>query len=480
MIRTLASRNVRAISRIGNGSKNLAIRAITTQTVKQSQHLRKTVTSNFLKPNRGSLWSSNLARQYSDLPSHIRVPLPALSPTMEQGTIVSWEKKEGDKLNEGDLLAEIETDKATMGFETPEEGYLAKIIVPAGSKDIAIGKLLCIIVENQEDVAAFKDFKDDGAAAPKPKAASPPPEAAAPPPPPAPVAAPPPPPPSAPRPMTAVEQKGPRVYASPMAKKLAETQQLRLEGLSAAGPAASVSAAPSAPQGGYIDIPVSNIRGVIAKRLLESKQTIPHYYVTVECQVDNLMKFRERINKKYEKKGVKVSVNDFIIKATAAACRKVPESNSYWLDKTIRQFDNVDVSVAVSTDRGLITPIIFSADRKGVVDISSEVKALAAKARDNKLQPHEFQGGTVSVSNLGMFGVKHFCAVINPPQSCILAVGTTSKKLVLDPENIKGFKEVNVMSVTLSADHRTVDGAVAAKWLQHFQEFIEDPATMII
>ncbi|KAL5279278.1 DLAT family protein [Megaselia abdita] len=458
MIRTLASRNVRAISRIGNGSKNLAIRAITTQTVKQSQHLRKTVTSNFLKPNRGSLWSSNLARQYSDLPSHIRVPLPALSPTMEQGTIVSWEKKEGDKLNEGDLLAEIETDKATMGFETPEEGYLAKIIVPAGSKDIAIGKLLCIIVENQEDVAAFKDFKDDGAAAPKPKAASPPPEAAAPPPPPAPVAAPPPPPPSAPRPMTAVEQKG----------------------LSAAGPAASVSAAPSAPQGGYIDIPVSNIRGVIAKRLLESKQTIPHYYVTVECQVDNLMKFRERINKKYEKKGVKVSVNDFIIKATAAACRKVPESNSYWLDKTIRQFDNVDVSVAVSTDRGLITPIIFSADRKGVVDISSEVKALAAKARDNKLQPHEFQGGTVSVSNLGMFGVKHFCAVINPPQSCILAVGTTSKKLVLDPENIKGFKEVNVMSVTLSADHRTVDGAVAAKWLQHFQEFIEDPATMII
>lgn len=502
MLRTLARNEPvlrGTLSRFG-GRSNGAIRALSTQVVKQSQHLRKLTSSNLLKPNRGSLWSTNLVRQYSDLPSHIKVSLPALSPTMEQGTIVSWEKKEGDKLNEGDLLAEIETDKATMGFETPEEGYLAKIIIPAGSKDVPIGKLLCIIVENEADVAAFKDFKDDSSAAPpKPKAASPPPQAAAPPPPPAPVAAPPPPPPaaSAPRPMTAVEQKGPRVYASPMAKRLAETQQLRLEGrgsgiydsiksgdlsgLSAAAPAAGVSAAaPSAPQGGYIDIPVSNIRGVIAKRLLESKQSIPHYYVTVECQVDNLLKFRERINKKYEKKGVKVSVNDFIIKATAAACRKVPESNSYWMDKVIRQFDNVDVSVAVSTERGLITPIIFSADRKGVVDISNEVKSLAAKARENKLQPHEFQGGTVSVSNLGMFGVKHFCAVINPPQSCILAVGTTSKKLVLDPDNIKGFKEVNVMSVTLSADHRTVDGAVAAQWLQHFQEFIEDPATMII
>ncbi|XP_061398194.1 dihydrolipoyllysine-residue acetyltransferase component of pyruvate dehydrogenase complex, mitochondrial isoform X1 [Musca vetustissima] len=423
---------------------------------------------------------------------------------MEQGTIVSWEKKEGDKLNEGDLLAEIETDKATMGFETPEEGYLAKIIIPAGTKDVAIGKLMCIIVQEESDVAAFKDFKDTGAAAAPPKpAAAPAPAASAPPPPPPPVvaAAPPPPPPPAAapaggRPMTAVEQRGPRVYASPMAKKLAEAQQLRLEGrgsgvygsikssdlagMAAAPSVGAAAPAPVAPQGGYIDIPVSNIRGVIAKRLLESKQQIPHYYVTVECQVDNLMKLREKINKKYEKQGVKVSVNDFIIKATAIACRKVPESNSYWMGNVIRQFDNVDVSVAVSTDRGLITPIVFSADRKGVIDISKEIKELAVKARENKLKPQEFQGGTVSVSNLGMFGVSQFCAVINPPQSCILAVGTTSKKLLPDPDSLKGFKEVNVMNVTLSADHRTVDGAVAAKWLQYFRDFIEDPANMIL
>lgn len=444
-------------------------------------------------------WGTNFVRNYADYPSHIKVTLPALSPTMEQGTIISWEKKEGDKLNEGDLLAEIETDKATMGFETPEEGYLAKILIQAGTKDVPIGKLVCIIVESQEDVAAFKDFKDDGAAAPPPKAASPPPAAAEavstpPPPPPPPVAAAP----SAPRPMTAVEQRGERVYASPMAKRLAEAQALRLEGkgsgiydsikstdlagmpAGAAAGAPAAAAAPRAAQGGYIDIPVSNIRGVIAKRLLESKQQIPHYYVTVECQVDKLLKLREKVNKKYEKKGVKVSVNDFIIKATAAACRKVPESNSYWMGNVIRQFDNVDVSVAVSTDRGLITPIIFAADRKGVVDISSEIKTLAAKARDNKLQPHEFQGGTVSVSNLGMFGVTQFCAVINPPQSCILAIGTTSKKLVADPDSLKGFKEVNVMNVTLSADHRTVDGAVAAQWLQYFRDFVEDPETMIL
>ncbi|XP_075157965.1 dihydrolipoyllysine-residue acetyltransferase component of pyruvate dehydrogenase complex, mitochondrial-like [Haematobia irritans] len=199
-----------------------------------------------------------------------------------------------------------------------------------------------------------------------------------------------------------------------------------------------------------------------------------HYYVTVECQVDNLMKLRSKINKKYEKQGVKVSVNDFIIKATAIACRKVPESNSYWMGNVIRQFDNVDVSVAVSTDRGLITPIIFGADRKGVIDISKEIKELAGRARENKLKPQEFQGGTVSVSNLGMFGVTQFSAVINPPQSCILAIGTTSKKLLPDPDSLKGFKEVNVMNVTLSADHRTVDGAVAAKWLQYFRDFIED------
>ncbi|TMW54830.1 hypothetical protein DOY81_000063 [Sarcophaga bullata] len=507
MLRTIASRNEWIFRRTVTNASRSAARVLSTQAARNLSLSRSSaaILSKQAKPL--GVWSTNFVRAYADYPDHIKVNLPALSPTMDQGTIVSWEKKEGDKLNEGDLLAEIETDKATMGFETPEEGYLAKIVIPAGTKDVPIGKLVCIIVQDEAHIAAFKDFKDTAgpakpAAAPAP-APAPAPAAAAAPPPPVVIAAVPPQPAAAPpaapsgKVLTAVEQRGPRVYASPMAKKLAEAQQLRLEGrgsgihgsikssdlagmTKAKAAAAPAAAKAAAPQGGYIDIPVSNVRGVIAKRLLESKQTIPHYYVTVECQVDNLLKLRARINKKYEKKGIKVSVNDFIIKATAIACRKVPESNSYWMGNVIRQFDNVDVSVAVSTDKGLITPIVFSADRKGVIEISQNVKELAGKARDNKLQPHEFQGGTVSVSNLGMFGVTQFCAVINPPQSCILAIGTTEKKLIADPDSLKGFKEVNVMKVTLSADHRTVDGAVAAKWLQYFQEFVEDPSTMIL
>ncbi|XP_011194232.1 dihydrolipoyllysine-residue acetyltransferase component of pyruvate dehydrogenase complex, mitochondrial isoform X1 [Zeugodacus cucurbitae] len=508
MLRTIAARNelimLRGTALARARPAREAVRVMGAQTARKLQTLRfapKNHVATVPKPL--GMWSTNFARNYADLPSHIKVPLPALSPTMEQGTIISWEKKEGDKLNEGDLLAEIETDKATMGFETPEEGYLAKIVIPAGTKDVAIGKLVCIIVQNQEDVAAFKDFVDDAPAVAKPAAAAASPPAAA-----APVAPPPPPPAAAPapvaaapvggKPLTAVEQRGERVYASPMAKRLAEAQSLRLQGkgsgiygsikssdlagMAAAAPAvgAHAAAAPAAPQGGYIDIPVSNVRGVIAKRLKESKQQIPHYYVTMECQMDNLLKLREKVNKKYEKQGVRVSVNDFIIKATATACRKVPESNSYWMESVIRQFDNVDVSMAVSTDTGLITPIVFGADRKGVVDISKETKSLAAKARENKLKPQEFQGGTVCVSNLGMMGVSQFCAVINPPQSCILAIGATTKKLILDPDSLKGFREVSVMNVTLSADHRTVDGAVAAKWLQYFRDFIEDPQTMIL
>ncbi|XP_011194236.1 dihydrolipoyllysine-residue acetyltransferase component of pyruvate dehydrogenase complex, mitochondrial isoform X4 [Zeugodacus cucurbitae] len=460
MLRTIAARNelimLRGTALARARPAREAVRVMGAQTARKLQTLRfapKNHVATVPKPL--GMWSTNFARNYADLPSHIKVPLPALSPTMEQGTIISWEKKEGDKLNEGDLLAEIETDKATMGFETPEEGYLAKIVIPAGTKDVAIGKLVCIIVQNQEDVAAFKDFVDDAPAVAKPAAAAASPPAAA-----APVAPPPPPPAAAPAP----------VAAAPVG------------GMAAAAPAvgAHAAAAPAAPQGGYIDIPVSNVRGVIAKRLKESKQQIPHYYVTMECQMDNLLKLREKVNKKYEKQGVRVSVNDFIIKATATACRKVPESNSYWMESVIRQFDNVDVSMAVSTDTGLITPIVFGADRKGVVDISKETKSLAAKARENKLKPQEFQGGTVCVSNLGMMGVSQFCAVINPPQSCILAIGATTKKLILDPDSLKGFREVSVMNVTLSADHRTVDGAVAAKWLQYFRDFIEDPQTMIL
>lgn len=512
MLRTIIVRNENLLLQgsVRKILKGTAVRSLSSECAKRSAAGHRRSSHNNLSTGRSHLkevtWSTNFVRGYcSGFPAHSKVLLPALSPTMELGTIVSWEKKEGDKLNEGDLLAEIETDKATMGFETPEEGYLAKILVPAGQKDVPIGKLVCIIVENEADVAAFKDYKDTGAPA-KPAAAAapaPPPPAAAPPAPtPPPVAAPPPPPPvaAAPQPMTAVEQRGPRVYASPMAKKLAEQQRLRLEGkgsglfgsltskdlagmqaASAAPSAGAPASAPSIPAGAaYVDIPVSNIRGVIAKRLLESKTTIPHYYLTVDVNMDQVAKLRARFNKQLEKEGVKVSINDFVIKAAAMACKKVPEANSAWMDTVIRQYDAVDVSVAVSTDRGLITPIVFSADRKGIADISRDVKNLAAKARDGKLQPQEFQGGTFSVSNLGMFGVTHFCAIINPPQSCILAVGGTQKRLVPDKDSEAGFKESDYVSVTLSCDHRTVDGAVGARWLQYFRQFLEDPNSMLL
>lgn len=438
-------------------------------------------------------------RHCSSLPSHTRVTLPALSPTMEEGTLISWEKKEGDKLNEGDLLAEIETDKATMAFETPEEGYLAKILVPAGTKGVPIGKLVCIIVENESDLAAFKDYKDDGKAAKSESAAPVPPPTAS-----SPTPAPPMPAPSVPSPPPPPVTTG-RVYASPMAKRLAEKQNIRLQGKGTglfdsitssdlerlAASAAPIGApTPSStpppvsmggsPAAAYTDIPVTNMRSVIAKRLLQSKTTIPHYYLTVEVQVDKVMSLRKKFNEKLEKTGGKVSINDFVIKATAMASKKVPDANSAWHDTFIRKYKNVDISVAVSTETGLITPIVFEANNKGVADIGADMKKLANKAREGKLLPQEFQGGTISVSNLGMFGVDQFAAIINPPQSAILAASSVNSKLVIDDKSEKGFREVKVMNVTLCCDHRVIDGAAGAKWLQAFKEYIEDPEMMIL
>lgn len=435
-------------------------------------------------------WKQQI-RFYADYPDHIKVQLPALSPTMETGTIVSWQKKEGDKLNEGDLLAEIETDKATMGFETPEEGYLAKIVVPAGTKNVSIGKLVCIIVQDEASVAAFKNFKDDETAAPAPAAPTPPTPPPSPKTPPAPAA----PPAKAPAPITA--PTGDRIYASPLAKRLAAERGLSLQGLKGSGlygsitskdlegaaaqPAMPAAAAAAVGWGvpGGVDIPVSNIRAVIAKRLLESKQSIPHYYLSVDIKMDAALAMREQFNKMLEKEKVKLSVNDIIIKGMAMACKKVPEGNSAWMGEFIRQYNNVDVSVAVSTENGLITPIVFSADTKGIVQISQDVKALAAKAREGKLQPQEFQGGTITVSNLGMFGVKNFSAIINPPQSIILAVGTTETRII-PAKNEQGFSTAQFMSVTASCDHRTVDGAVGAQWLSAFKNFMENPTTMLL
>ncbi|KAK9709015.1 Biotin-requiring enzyme [Popillia japonica] len=474
MLRTIVLRSDLLRGTVRKNVRTYLVRALSAECVRRRNHNRSHLLTRSSKPIQ---WQPNLVRFYADLPSHIKVPLPALSPTMEEGTLVSWAKKEGDKLNDGDLLAEIETDKATMAFETPEEGYLAKILVPGGTKGVPIGKLVCIIVSNQADVAAFKDFKDDSPPAAKKGAAAAAPAAAAPPPPPAPVAAAPPPV-AAPAPAAAGRAPGDRVYASPMAKRLAEQRNIRLQARQGAAPAAA-GAIPAPPKGAaFVDIPVSGMREVIAKRLLQSKQTIPHYYLSVEIPVSKLMDLRAKFNKKLEKDKIKLSVNDFVIKATALACRDVPDANSHWLDTVIRRFVNCDVSVAVSTDKGLLTPIIFEANNKGLVKISKEVKELAAKARAGKLQPHEFQGGTFSVSNLGMFGVTNFCAIINPPQTCILAVGATTNKLV--PCEQKGFRPVPHMCVTISCDHRVVDGAIGAQWLQAFRKYIEDPESMIL
>ena len=439
-------------------------------------------------------------RGFADYPTHIKVALPALSPTMEMGTIVSWEKKVGDQVSEGDLLCEIETDKATMGFETPEEGYLAKIFLPGGSKDIPIGKLLCIIVEKAEDVAQFADFVDDGSNALTPKAA---PKAAAPPPP-TPAAAPAPAAPVAAKPSKVVNTpvkpaSGDRVFASPAAKRVAAEKGIDIsliksgsgmDGMitsrdveSFKAPAAAAAAAAAYPSGfpmgdvSYLDADTSSMRKVIAKRLQQSKQEIPHYYLTVECNMDSIMKLRQEINKTYEKEGIKLSVNDFIIKATALASKRVPQCNSAWMDTFIREFHSCDVSVAVDTGKGLITPIVTNVESKGLAEISETVKELAARAKAGKLQPHEFQGGTITVSNLGMFGINQFTAIINPPQACILAIGGTEKKVV-----VKGGEPAvsDVMRVTMSCDHRVVDGAVGAQWLQHFKKFLENPQSMLL
>lgn len=445
-------------------------------------------------------------RSFSSLPDHTVLTMPALSPTMEKGNIASWKKQPGDKVKPGDVLAEVETDKATVAFESVEEGYLAKILIDAGAQDVPVGKPVAILVENAEDAKAFESFSAEANAKPAnatpaaaAAAAAPAAAAAAAPAPAAPVAA------------AATSTDG-RVVASPAAKRVGSELGVDLSTVAGTGPnnrivkadveeaatrkpAAAVAAAapvatpaarvaaPAAPAtGDFIDIPHSNVRKVIASRLSQSKQTIPHFYLTVEANMDKILKLRTELNNTLAPEN-KLSVNDFIVKASALACRKIPQVNSSWLDNAVRQYNYVDVSVAVSTDSGLVTPIVKDADIKGLSSIGGEVKALAAKARANKLQPHEFQGGTFTISNLGMFGVKNFSAIINPPQAAILAVGTTETRVV--PSGAKNadapaYTTAQVMSVTLSCDHRVIDGAVGAQWLQVFKGYLENPHTMLL
>lgn len=433
----------------------------------------------------------------SDLPAHQEIGMPSLSPTMTEGNIARWLKKEGDQVAPGEVLCEVETDKATVEMECMEEGYLAKIVKGDGASGIQVGEVIAITVEDKEDIEKFKDYKpqaSDAAAPQAPPASTPPKEEVVE----KPV--------SSPEPKPAKPSAAPetdRVFASPLARKLAEDNKVSLSSIKGTGPDGSIVKAdieeylasgkkdvPAAPSKSdtatvsainYTDIPHTQIRKITASRLLQSKQTIPHYYLTVDTCVDKLTKLRAELNALQEASGgKKISINDLVIKAAALALRKVPQCNSSWTNDYIRQFNDVHINVAVQTDNGLYVPVIRNADKKGLSSISEDVKSLAQKARENSLKPSDYEGGTFTVSNLGgPFGIKQFCAIINPPQAGILAVGSAEKRVV-PGSDVGEFKFASYMSVTLSCDHRVIDGAIGAEWLKAFKGYIENPETMLL
>ena len=462
----------------------------------------------------------------------IEIKMPALSPTMEEGTLAKWLVKVGDKISSGDIMAEIETDKATMEFEAVDEGTLAAIMVEEGSENVAVGTVIAMLAEEGEDVgevsapsaapAPAPAASDDGPAAtptarklaeaegvdlsgiagtgPNGKITKADVEAvagsgggAAPAP--------------AQSPAPAPAASGDRVIASPLAKRIAEQKGIDLAAVTGTGPngrvvkadvesfdpakapapapAASAPAAaraPAAAPANDLDAPfeeqkLNNVRKVIARRLTEAKQTVPHIYLTVDVRLDALLKLRSQLNASLEPDGVKLSVNDLLIKALARALQRVPKCNVSFQGDTLHQYTREDISVAVAAPSGLITPIIRDAGRKGLAQISTEMKELAGKARDGKLQPHEYQGGTASLSNLGMFGTKQFDAVINPPQGMILAVGAGEQR----PHVVDGALAVaTVMSATGSFDHRAIDGADGAQLMQAFQQLVENPMGLVV
>ena len=436
-------------------------------------------------------------------PPHEVMDMPALSPTMTTGNILVWKKAAGDEVAPGDVIAEVETDKATIEWEAQEEGIIAKLLVPEGTNGVAVGSPVLVMVDDKDSVAAFESFTaaDAGSAAapvaaPKPAAA----KAA-----PAPAAAAPAPSTPAPRAAAAPAAPGARLIASPYAKKLAAEAGVSLAGVGGSGPSGRIVAAdvhqliasggaapaaaafagaggaPAVPAGAaYTDIEATQIRKITAKRLLESKQQIPHYYLSVSCRIDRLTAVREALNSTLAStSGGKLSVNDFIVKASALALRAVPEVNASWYGDFIRQYHSVDCSIAVQTPAGLMVPIVRDADRKGLAAISSEVRELAGAAKSGTLKPEQFTGVTFTISNLGMFGVSQFAAIVNPPQACILAVGSGEKRVVPAASG-NGFEEGTFVTVTLSCDHRVVDGAVGAQWLKSFKGYIEDPASMLL
>jgi pyruvate dehydrogenase E2 component (dihydrolipoamide acetyltransferase) len=431
----------------------------------------------------------------------IELKMPALSPTMEEGTLAKWLVKEGDEVSSGDILAEIETDKATMEFEAVDEGKIAKILVPEGTDGVKVGQPIAILAgegESAEDAAKVARAKPsppagEGAEA-KPKAG----EGATRPAPPSlkTTPLPPPPSPSAAKAAPPSPAKGERVKASPLAKRIAADKGIDLASIEGSGPggrvvkadlkaasagaqkaAAAVAAAPIEP--GEIPhevVKLSNMRKTIARRLTEAKQTIPHIYLTVDIQLDALLKLRSELNKGLEPRGIKLSVNDLLIKALAMALIEVPECNVSFAGDNLIKYSRADISVAVSIPGGLITPIIANADGKTVSAISTEMKGLAERAKEGKLQPEEYQGGTASISNMGMYGIKQFDAVINPPQGMIMAIGAGEKRPYVINDSLQ---IATVMSATGSFDHRAIDGADGAKLMAAFKRLVENPLGML-
>ncbi|EPE10924.1 dihydrolipoyllysine-residue acetyltransferase component-pyruvate dehydrogenase complex [Ophiostoma piceae UAMH 11346] len=441
-----------------------------------------------------------LARFYASYPPHTIVKMPALSPTMTAGGIGVWQKKPGDSISPGDVLVEIETDKAQMDFEYQEEAVFAKVLKQTGEKDIPVGNPIAVLVEEGGDVSAFENFSlaDAGGDA-APAAAAPAPAESAPAPTPTPAAE------SAPveqntstgpvRLQTALARE-PNIAAA--AKRLAIESGVKVSGLKGSGPggkiteadvkaaASKTTAAPASSAGAsgpvFEDIPTSSMRKTIANRLTESWTQNPHYFVSSSLSVSKLLKLRAALNATADGK-YKLSVNDFLIKAIGVASRKVPQANSSWRDGAVREYKTVDVSVAVSTPTGLITPIVSSVETKGLQAISASVKELAKRARDGKLKPEEYQGGSISISNLGMnHAVERFTAIVNPPQATILAIGTT-KKVAVPVENEDGTTGVewdDQIIVTASFDHKVVDGAVGGEWIKELKQVIENPLELLL
>ncbi|MDJ1017892.1 MAG: pyruvate dehydrogenase complex dihydrolipoamide acetyltransferase [Paracoccaceae bacterium] len=419
--------------------------------------------------------------------------MPALSPTMEEGTLAKWLVKEGDTVSSGDLIAEIETDKATMEFEAVDEGTVGKLLVAEGTEGVAVNAPIAVLLEEGESA-------DDIGSAPAPAAPAPASEEPAP----APTAA----------PAAPAAADGNRIFASPLARRIAAEKDLDLSQIKGSGPkgrivkadvesaqpgaapatAPAAAAAPSAPAAmpagpeaatvlkmyadrEFEEIKLDGMRKTVAARLTEAKQTIPHFYLRRDIHLDALLKFRSQLNKQLEGRGVKLSVNDFVIKACAVALQQVPAANAVWAGDRILQLDPSDVAVAVAVEGGLFTPVLKDADTKTLSALSGEMKDLATRARDRKLAPHEYVGGAFTVSNLGMFGIDNFDAVINPPHGAILAVGAGVKKPVVGEDG--ELTVATVMSVTLSVDHRVIDGALGAELLAAIKENLENPVAML-